>query len=83
MAIRDRLVALDRKLLGGANDPAVPHVTARWATWLAALMPVLIGGVTFTASLIDLGAAVGILIGSLLTLPLALVARASGRVPSR
>lgn len=78
MPIRERLVALDRKTIGAAYDAEIAPA-ARWVKVVAALSPVLAGGTAFVAFSIDRGAGVGVLIGVLATLPIALVARESAR----
>lgn len=78
VAIRERLALLDQKALG-ADTPSSDGPRPRWLTWVSALIPVLTGAAAAVAFFIDRGAGVGVLVGLVLALPIALVARESGR----
>ena len=79
MGMRQRLVALDRAAIGRAYDAPTSTVPRR-VTWLAAGYPVLTGGVTAAAFAQSKPAGVGVLVGPVLALPLAYLAKlTSGR----
>lgn len=78
VTIKDRLVALDSRMLGGAKE-AERQPAPRWVTVVAALAPVLAGGTAAVAYFVDHAAGVGVIIGLLFAVPIAAVVRASAR----
>ena len=78
MALKERLVALDRKTLGPSYD-TVEGPSERWVPVLGFLAPVVAGGSAAVATFIDRGAGIGVMVGLFAAVPLCLLARESGR----
>lgn len=75
MTLRDRLAALDRKVVGNAPTKSRPW----WFVAVLVLFPAATGAATTVAYNSSPTAAVGVFVGLLLTVPLAVAVRAASR----
>lgn len=78
VGLKQKLVSLDRAVIGrsyGVRDTETPH----WVKGLAGAYPIVTGSVAAAAFSQSRGAGVGVLIGLVLAIPLAFLARLTAK----
>ncbi len=83
MPIKERLVDLDRKALGKGYDARDSRSVPGWVRAVLFLAPVLCGVAVMVAYLINHAAGVGVLIGQVSLIPVAIAARFTQKAPAR
>ena len=77
VALKQQLIALDRRVIGRSYD--AHDATSYWMTGAAAAYPIVTGAAAAAAFAQSQAAGVGVLLGLLLAMPLAALARLTSR----